>query len=126
MAELSTLAEMIQSAESKTDTFSDIIEKIEYAQPEIKLLWTEIYRNALDDRARANMLYVDLYKSVCGDKEGHLNFGVLMTKYIERLNKANDQLLKLSEQVEKMMEMDENVDASSLYDDIANTAKAKK
>ena len=114
-----TIEEFLGEAKAKSDEFSDLVAKIESAPAETKRLWREIYENATNDRMNAYLLFVDLYKDVGGKSQGHLNFGQLMTKYIERMNKANDQLLKLAEQIEKARDSAVSIDEESLYDEIA-------
>lgn len=103
------------NAETKTDDFAELLERIEYASPEMKKLWREIYQNSMDDRTAAHLLYADLYQNVVNNQQGHLNHGILMTKYLERMNKANDQLLKLAELIENATTMDQSLDVESLY-----------
>jgi len=116
------VAELFQKAKLKSDKFSDLISKIEDAPDETKALWREIYENAISDRMNAYLLFVDLYKDVANKAPGHLNFGTLMTKYIERMNKGNDQLLKLAEQIEKARTASAIIDADALYDEISETS----
>jgi hypothetical protein len=48
----------------------------------------------------------------------HYNHGLNLTKYLERMEKANNQLLKLAELVDKAKEKDEsssNVSAKDIF-----------
>lgn len=112
-------SDIINRVEKKSKEFSELINSIEFAPDEIKVLWKEIYWNALEDRTNAYVLFTDLYRSVANSQQGHMNHGVLMTKYLERMNKANDQLLKLSEMVEKMVRQDHEIDKNALYEEFA-------
>ena len=47
------------------------------------------------------MLFTDVYIQMQGDKADHVTLGAIMSKYLERMNKSNDQLLKLAELIAK-------------------------
>ena len=112
-----SVSELYEKAQEKSEEFSDLIKKIESAPEEVKVLWREIYQNALDDRVNAQLLFTDLYQHVSNSQQGHMNHGMLMTKYLERMNKATDQLLKLAEVVEKAVQADNEIDGDSLYEE---------
>ena len=109
----------LNRAEQKNEEFGDLLKKLTYASSESKKLWKEIYENAIDDRTNAYLLYADLYRCVTNNEKGHVDHGKLMTMYLERMGKANDQLLKLAEIIENAHTEDEKVDAGALYDEIS-------
>lgn len=110
-----------ENNEKKLKDFVSLIEKIEYANEEIKTLWIEIYKNALNDRTYASILYVDLYKHVVSQDngEGHQINGKNLSLYLEKMNKSNDQLLRLAELITEASGGPGDVDAESLYNEIA-------
>lgn len=110
--------DVITNAEKKFEEFAEILDKIEYVQRETKKLWKEIYQNAFDDRAHAFLLFADLYRVVTNDPNGHALHGKLLTSYLERMNKANDQLLKLAELIENASNSEGQINAEALYDEI--------
>lgn len=112
------ISALFDKAQAKSEAFSSLIDKIDTAPEEQRALWREIYQNALDDRVNAQLLFTDLYRSVANNQHGHMNHGVLMTKYLERMNKATDQLLKLAELVDKAAQKDAEIDADALYEEI--------
>ena len=59
-------------------------------------IWNEIYQNAFQDREKASMLVTNLWKEITADPEKHALYGTTMTKYLERMSKSNDQLVKIS------------------------------
>ena len=63
----------------------------------IKELFDQIYENALDDREKAIDLFQDLANTLSSDPTYHNMNGPVIAKYLERLNKSNDQLIKLAE-----------------------------
>jgi len=91
----------LKSVEKKSEKFEEILEKIEHADNKKKLLWREIYENALLDRQNAHILFVEAYTSMSQGTTEHATLGSTLTKYLERMNKSNDQLLKLAELISK-------------------------
>ena len=81
----------------KSEDFSEVLEKIEHADAKKKMLWKEIYENAMLDRQNAHVLFVEAYTTMSQGTTEHATLGSTLTKYLERMNKANDQLLKLAE-----------------------------
>ena len=73
-------------------------------------IWTEIYENAFQDREKASMLVTNLWKEITADPEKHALYGITITKYLERMSKSNDQLVKLAELMQKSGEGVEDVD----------------
>ena len=61
------------------------------------MLWKEIYENALEDREKSKLMFNDAYIGMQGGINEHMNIGAIMSKYIERMSKSNDQILKLAE-----------------------------
>ena len=64
-------------------------------------MWKEIYENALEDRESGKILFEDLMLQSTGNAANHAMFGTLMAKYLERMSKCNDQILKLAELISK-------------------------
>ena len=73
-------------------------------------IWSEIYQNAFQDREKASMLVTNLWKEITADPEKHALYGTTITKYLERMSKSNDQLVKLAELMQKSDEDVEDVD----------------
>ena len=96
-SKFSKQTEELQKSQDRLKKFRDLLGRIETADDNIKALWTEIYDNANADRERASMLYTDLFMDVKGSAEKHGLYGTQMAKYLERMCKSNDQLLRLAE-----------------------------
>jgi len=92
---------MQESKKEKIKEFSDLLDSLENTEDKKKLLWKESYQNAVDDRETAGLLLTDLVLQTQGNSTNHLQFGSLMTKYLERMGKSNDQILKLAELISK-------------------------
>lgn len=109
-----------RKSELKSEEFHKLLEKITYASKETKKIWREIYDNALEDRSSAYLLFSDLYRAVANSAEGHAIHGKQIAQYLERMNRCNDQLLKLAELVEAAQHQDEEIDQESLYKELEN------
>ena len=89
------------STEDKIKDFSDLLDSLENTEDKKKLLWKDAYKNSIDDRETASILVDDLLLQIQGNLNNHQVFGVLITKYLERMSKSNDQILKLAELIAK-------------------------
>jgi len=98
---ISKKIDKIEKEKNKIKQFSDILDSLTNTEDKKKMLWKEAYQNALDDRENANILFTDLLIKSKGSSANHLQFGGLMTKYLERMSKSNDQILKLAELIAK-------------------------
>ena len=108
----------IKKQENKIKNFSDLLDSLEKTEDKKKLLWKESYQNAIDDRENAHILLTDLIKVSLNNSTNHLQFGALMSKYLERMSKSNDQILKLAELIAKEQESNDTVSSDSIYDSI--------
>jgi hypothetical protein len=103
----------------KTEQFGALLESIENIEDKKKHLWREIYENAIVDRMNAYMLFTDVFGTMSGDKADHVTLGPMMAKYIERMNKANDQLIKLADLISKEEEKASQIDPDNLFAQIS-------
>ena len=108
----------IKSKETKIEKFGDILSSIKNLDDKKRVLWTEIYHNAVDDRENASILFTDTLMQVKGNAANHNILGPVIAKYLERMSRANDQILKLAELVAREEETDINPD--SIFDSINN------
>ena len=106
--------------EEKIKNFSDLLDSLSKTEDKKKLLWKESYQNALDDRENAHILLVDLMKVSMNNSTNHLQFGTLMSKYLERMSKSNDQILKLAELVAKEQEENEMISSDEIFNQISD------
>jgi hypothetical protein len=110
----------IKKTENKIKNFSDLLDSLSKTEDKKKLLWKEAYQNALDDRENAHILLTDLLKISLNNSTNHLQFGTLMSKYLERMSKSNDQVLKLAELIAKEQEDIDTVSPNEIFDQIGN------
>lgn len=108
----------IEQKEKKIKEFGDILDSIENTTDKKKLLWKEIYENAISDRENAYILFHEAYSSMMKSASEHITVGPVLNKYLERMNKANDQLLKLAELVSKSEEQAAKINPDDLFSQI--------
>tara|TARA_B100001094_G_C18143525_1_gene779288 strand:+ start:783 stop:1154 length:372 start_codon:yes stop_codon:yes gene_type:complete len=121
MKEADKLLSKVEVNEKKEDqlkNFADILDSIESLENKKKMLWKEIYENALEDREKAKLLFNDAYISMQGGVNEHMNIGSVMSKYMERMSKSNDQILKLAELIAKEEEKSEAVSEDDIFSKI--------
>lgn len=109
-----------ENKEKKIENFADILDSIETLENKKKMLWKEIYENALEDREKSKLLFNDAYISMQGGVNEHMNIGSIMSKYIERMSKSNDQILKLAELIAKEEEKTEAISDDDIFSKINN------
>ena len=99
-----------RSSENKEESFDQTKEEV----------WKEIYQNALQDREKASMLITNMWKEITSDPEKHALYGGTMSKYLERMAKSNDQLVKLAELMQKsdVVVEEEDLDLDDVYSKI--------
>ena len=108
----------IKKDNNKIKEFSDLLDSLTKTEDKKKLLWKESYQNAIDDRESAHILLTDLIKVSLNNSTNHLQFGSLMAKYLERMSKSNDQILKLAELIAKEQEELETVSDDEIFSKI--------
>jgi hypothetical protein len=113
MATIDKMLEKLHENGKKVEQFSDILDQIDNASEKKKMLWKEIYENAVIDRTNAFILFTDLYSQMGGSSSDHATLGLTLTKYMERMSKSNEQLLNLSKQISDS----ESATASSFSED---------
>lgn len=104
-----------EKKENSIKNFADILDNIDSLEDKKKMLWKEIYENALEDREKSKMLFNDAYISMQGGVNEHMNIGSIMSKYIERMSKSNDQILKLAELIAREEEKSEAISEDEIF-----------
>jgi len=108
----------ISKKEKKIAEFSDLLRTLTDIDDKKRVLWIEIYENAIDDRENASILFTDTLMQVKGNAANHNILGPVIAKYLERMSRANDQILKLAEIVSR--EDSKPVDPDAIFDRISN------
>ena len=104
--------------ENAIKNFADILDSIDTLENKKKMLWKEIYENALEDREKSKLMFNDAYIGMQGGINEHMNIGGIMSKYIERMSKSNDQILKLAELIAKEEEKEETISDDDIFSKI--------
>jgi len=104
--------------EKKIEGFSELLDSLTSTEDKKKLLWKDAYQNALEDRETANILVTDLLLQVRGNLTNHSTYGSIMSKYLERMAKSNDQILKLAELVAKEYEAQNEISPDDIFNEI--------
>jgi len=105
----------LEREEQRLQEFKGMLDSMSTLEDKKKILWLHIYENALQDRRNSYALLFELIGGIKGNTaEHHLN-GPVMAKYIERMSKANDQILKLAELIQKAQEESESVSEDEIW-----------
>src|SRR5574344_60123 len=92
----------------RVDKFKDLLSSLTTLDEKKQALWIEIYRNAIVDRQTAYANY-KMLSGICVDKSSeHAVHGRTMAAFLERMNKANEQLIKLAVLVANVQESDDS------------------
>jgi hypothetical protein len=128
--EIKEEAEIIELAhkqlDSKMKDFSELLSDIESLNDKKKRLWLEIYGNAITDRQNSYAMFVKLVNIAQDKSTEHAVHGKTMSSYLERMSRANDQLLKLAELIAKAEDVTESVNPDVLFDNIKNGLDKKR
>ena len=108
-----------KNQQTKIDTFFELLDDLSNTTDRKKMLWKEIYENALFDRANAEILFNEAYTAMQPSSSEHISLGPILTKYLERMNKSNEQLLKLAELVSKEEESSSKIDPEDIFSKIS-------
>jgi len=111
-------AELTQQEKVKIE-FEQLLKNTKKIDPKQKMLWAEIYKNAIDDRTNASILFVSAYQKLDGSAACHISLGPTLVRYLEKTNQANRQLLDLSAQINAVMNANEKIDPDDIFSKIA-------
>lgn len=124
------MAHINANINDKIEKFQKLLNDISTLEDKRKMLWMDVYTNALQDRDYAFNMYTHLSGFVTSgvDPNVHALHGPNIAKYLERMSRANDQLLKLSELVASAIEAEAEEKIPSrdeLYDQFAMIEEPK-
>ncbi len=111
---------------NKIKAFGELLDSLKVADKK-KELWKEIYAHALQDRSYALQMYVNCSNIVIGDPTQHAIHGPNIAKYLERMSRTNDQLLKLAELVAAAEEVSDGaltMSTDEIYEKLSETGPA--
>lgn len=107
-----------RSVEERIRDFSELLKGIESLDEKKQQLWKEIYENAIADRQNSYVMFSQLARIVHEKSVEYAVHGKTIATYIERMSRANDQLIKLAELIAKAQHGDENIDAEDMFSKI--------
>lgn len=99
----------------KIKDFSELLSQIENINDKQKRLLLEIYSNAIEDRNNAYTMFEKLVVIVGEQSTEHAVHGRTIVQFIERMTKANDQLLKLADMIKNAENADGETDPNDIY-----------
>lgn len=110
------------SIAEKIQDFSSLLDQINDVSNKKKKLWKEIYENAVTDRQNAYVLFNTLMDIVQNNSTEHAIHGKTLATYIEKMSKANDQIIRLAELVSKSeIKESENIDPEEMFKKIGGS-----
>ncbi len=118
MGSIDKILDKLKDNDKKVEQFSDILDSIESASEKKKLLWKEIYENAIVDRTNAHILFTDLYSQMGGSSADHATLGQTLTKYLERMSKSNEQLLNLAKLIAESETTSDQISEDDIFERI--------
>jgi hypothetical protein len=107
-----------QAKDEQKKDFSSILKKLSSIDEKQRQLWLEIYNNAVGDRQKAFAVFEKLLLLVDNSSSEYAVHGKTLSNYLERMNKCNDQLLKLSELITHAEEEGGKIDPDEVFDKI--------
>ena len=107
-----------QVKEKRLQDFSALLDSIEDLADKKKHLWRQIYENAVNDRDAAGVLFLDLFVTTSSSAAQHSINGPILSKYLERMCRSNDQLIKLAELIERADQASSKIDVEDMYSKI--------
>jgi hypothetical protein len=110
---------MSSEIEKKVKEFESLLSQIVSLEDKKKSLWIQIYENAIIDRENASVLYNDLLRHVTGNSTEHAMHGANLAKYLERMSRSNDQLIKLSEIITEVQKDENELDTAKIFEQIS-------
>ena len=116
---LHDLKEKQKKQQQKIDAFAELLQDLASTTDKKKMLWKEIYENSIYDRANAEILFTEAYTSMQSGVNEHISVGPILTKYLERMNRSNEQLLKLAELISKAEESSNKIDPEDIFSKIS-------
>jgi len=118
--DIGVVDEIDRSIKDKVKDFSGLLNQIESLNDKKKQLWKEIYENAITDRQNAYIMFTKLVLIVQDKSTEHAVHGKTISSYIEKMSKANDQLIKLAELIARAESANESINPDDLFDKIRN------
>jgi hypothetical protein len=118
------VSDLEQKSVSQIKEFTELLGTLASVEDRTKALWRQIYENSVNDRKNAYIMWVDLYIHVHSNPTEHAVHGQNLARYLERMSKANDQILKLADLVSQASQ--EEIETTVSEDDIYQQILSKQ
>ncbi len=109
------LLEKYEETKGKVESFENILQGLDKTTDRKKTLWKEIYENALYDRESAAVLFTEAFRHMTGNVTEHATLGSTLSKYLERMCKSNEQILKLADLIARAEEKEEKISPDDMF-----------
>lgn len=116
MAKINKSIEALEKKDLKIKNFEELLLSIDDIDEKKRVLWKEIYENAATDRENAGILFTDVLMQIKGNAANHNILGPIIVKYIERMSRANDQILKLAQLINNS---EKDINENDIFDSIS-------
>ena len=107
-----------RSVEERIRDFGELLQSIESLDDKKRRLWKEIYENAIADRQNSYVMFTKLLRIFQDKSTEHAVHGKTIATFLERMARANDQLIKLAELIAKAQKGDDSIDPEDMFDKI--------
>lgn len=111
------------SIADKITNFSKLLDGMEKLSEKKKELWKQIYTNAVIDRNHALICYNDLLSKALSSSTEHAIHAQSIAKYIERMSRANDQMIRLAELIAEAEAAEEEMNPEDIYSALEEEGK---
>ena len=115
---VNNISQLVKEAEKQATAMYDfelLLDSTRGLDEKKRILWKQIYRNAVEDRSSAGLLFNNAYSSMGQASTDHLAMGVTLVKYLEKMTKSNQQLLELSALISKDEEQNTKIDPDDIF-----------
>ena len=107
-----------RSSKERAKDFSELLSTIENVDSKKKMLWKEIYENAITDRQNAYVMFIKLVNMVKESSVEHAAHGRNIATYLERMSRANEQLIRLADLISRSDGSNEPIDSEDMFSKI--------
>lgn len=103
------------SVEERIKDFSELLKEIESLDDKKRELWKQIYQNAISDRQNSYVMFMKLVRIVQDKSTEHAVHGKTIATFLERMSRANEQLIKLAELIAKAQSDTETINPDDMF-----------
>jgi hypothetical protein len=105
----------IKDNDRRVKNFSEIVGKMNELPEEKKTLYKEIYENAITDRQHSYGMYRILLTICDTNSTEHAVHARSIATFIEKMSRANDQIIKLADLLRRAEEREQEIDPEDMF-----------